>query len=298
MDIEKLTKSQIILLTLLVSFVTSIATGIVTVSLMDQAPQTVTQTINRVVERTIERVVPEETQTATVITKERTVVVKESELIAQAIDRVSPSVVALHAPAESEKGERGVFIARGVVAAPGVVVTRNVDVAHEALTIFFEDGSVFEATRMQDKPESELALFSFIGNKESPIEPAAFVTATPKLGQSIIALTGSRALHVANGIVTGFASDAQSATKTSLDTKASEAENELSSTDFEINIAANALVPGSIVINTDGAVVGIARGNSTRIMPSTSVLSLLEALSSDGSVAQEGKKIEGGVEIR
>ena len=36
---EHLNKQQLILLTLLISFVTSIATGIVTVSLMDQAPQ-------------------------------------------------------------------------------------------------------------------------------------------------------------------------------------------------------------------------------------------------------------------
>ena len=38
MDLEHLNKTQIILLTLLVSFVTSIATGIVTVSLLAQAP--------------------------------------------------------------------------------------------------------------------------------------------------------------------------------------------------------------------------------------------------------------------
>ncbi len=56
---EDLSKQQIILVALLVSFVTSIATGIITVSYMDQAPQTFTQTVNRVVERTIERVVPD-----------------------------------------------------------------------------------------------------------------------------------------------------------------------------------------------------------------------------------------------
>src|SRR6185295_1104483 len=61
MDIEKLTKSQIVLLTLLVSFVTSIATGIVTVSLMDQAPPAIAQTVNRVIEHTIETVVASST---------------------------------------------------------------------------------------------------------------------------------------------------------------------------------------------------------------------------------------------
>src|SRR4029077_18213268 len=54
MDIEKLTKSQIVLLTLLVSFVTSIATGIVTVSLMDQAPPAIAQSVSRIVEHTVE----------------------------------------------------------------------------------------------------------------------------------------------------------------------------------------------------------------------------------------------------
>ncbi|HEY9583025.1 MAG TPA: serine protease [Candidatus Paceibacterota bacterium] len=62
MQLEELTKTQIVLLTLFVSFVTSIATGIVTVTLMDQAPTDVTRTINRVVERTVEKVVPGETK--------------------------------------------------------------------------------------------------------------------------------------------------------------------------------------------------------------------------------------------
>ncbi len=91
---EDLNKNQIVLLTLLVSFVTSIATGIVTVTLMDQAPAGVTQTINQVIERTIERVVPAETQTTTVI-REVPVVVTEAEQVVKAVADASPALVRL-----------------------------------------------------------------------------------------------------------------------------------------------------------------------------------------------------------
>ena len=50
---ENLTKTQLVLLVLLVSFVTSLVTGIVSVTLANQAPAQVTQTINRVIEKVI-----------------------------------------------------------------------------------------------------------------------------------------------------------------------------------------------------------------------------------------------------
>ncbi|MDP3935161.1 MAG: trypsin-like peptidase domain-containing protein [Candidatus Giovannonibacteria bacterium] len=48
-----MTKHQLVLLILLVSFVTALVTGIVTVTLINQAPAPITQTIQRVVEKTI-----------------------------------------------------------------------------------------------------------------------------------------------------------------------------------------------------------------------------------------------------
>lgn len=65
MDIQELDKKQLILLTLLITFVVSIGTGIVTVSLMKQVPQTVPQTINNVIQRTIEKVSTVEVPTTT-----------------------------------------------------------------------------------------------------------------------------------------------------------------------------------------------------------------------------------------
>jgi hypothetical protein len=55
-DIKELNKTQLILLSLLITFVVSIATGIITVSLMQQVPKSVPQTINNVIQRTIEKV--------------------------------------------------------------------------------------------------------------------------------------------------------------------------------------------------------------------------------------------------
>lgn len=58
MEMKDLNNSQIILLTLLLSFVTSIATGIMTASLLQQSPSAVTIPITRIVKQTVESVVP------------------------------------------------------------------------------------------------------------------------------------------------------------------------------------------------------------------------------------------------
>lgn len=86
-EIKDLNKTQLILLAILLSFVVSIATGIVTVTLMQQASPAVNQTINRVVQHTIEKVVPDYTPGKT-----QTVVVKEDDLIVDAVLKVRSSI--------------------------------------------------------------------------------------------------------------------------------------------------------------------------------------------------------------
>ena len=146
MDIEHLNKSQIVLLTLLVSFVTSIATGIVTVSLMDQAPPIVAATVNRVIEKTVETVTaapagqPAAAAT-TVVTKEKTVVVSESEQIAKAIGNVSPSIVHIYTSSEEPA-----FLGLGVVMdAGGTILTDSAAIDDRAEAII----SLPDSTRVR-----------------------------------------------------------------------------------------------------------------------------------------------------
>jgi S1-C subfamily serine protease len=92
---EDLNKSQIILLSILISFVTSIATGIMTTSLLQEAPIEVTRNINRIVEKTIETITPSDP----VVSKEKeivTVVVKEEDLIMETIQKNLKSIVRIN----------------------------------------------------------------------------------------------------------------------------------------------------------------------------------------------------------
>src|ERR1051326_794515 len=96
---EDLNKNQIVLLTLLVSFVTSIATGITTNALLNQAPLEVTRNINRVVEKTIEKVAPTETAAALVGAggkKTESVVVKEDDAVESSIAKNIKTIVRIN----------------------------------------------------------------------------------------------------------------------------------------------------------------------------------------------------------
>jgi hypothetical protein len=124
MDIKDLDNYQLVLLTLLISFVTSIATGIVTVSLLQSAPIQISSAINKVVERTIEKVVPGDTKTEV-----QTVVLKEDDLVAEALAAgyagvakiITITPAAGEAPATSEIILLGVLIdSKGTVVVPGL----------------------------------------------------------------------------------------------------------------------------------------------------------------------------------
>ena len=206
MDIENLNKSQIVLLTLLVSFVTSIATGIVTVTLLDQAPPAITQNVNRIVERTVERVVPAENQEAAVVTTEKTVVVKENDLITESIDTNAKSLVRILQKGAGENGDDlvvglGVFVSQG-----GMVATDSAIIFDGSeYVVTTSSGNTFDTVIQDSGSEKSTALLRVVVGEtgETAFSPVTFSPdlGVLKLGQQIVALSGSSRTNVAIGII-------------------------------------------------------------------------------------------------
>ena len=243
MDIEKLNRSQIVLLTLLVSFVTSIATGIVTVSLMDQAPPAISQTVNRIVERTVEKVVPttEGQAAASGVTTEKTIIVKEADLIVEAVEKVRPSLVGM----QTETAEP-VFLGLGLVLDnTGTII---VDLAAlggaERVEIVRADGAVAKADLVSrneaDGTATLRALATALDGKEIAWTPATLAADLPVLGQTVIALSGKTIPRIADGLVVALIP------------------REGSDAIIDTNISPELLMGCSPLINTDGAVIGVS----------------------------------------
>lgn len=124
---EHLTKAQIVLLTIFVSFVASMATGIVVVTLMQQSPEPVTQTLTKVVERTIEKITANPTE------KNSTPAPANVEdLTVAAIERNIKSTVVFKAVSGS--GEAHSAGIGTIVSADGLVVTDTGNFGEGALT--------------------------------------------------------------------------------------------------------------------------------------------------------------------
>jgi serine protease Do len=89
---EELSKTQLVLLVLLVSFVTSTATAIVTATLVDQAPKPITQTIQKVVERvaTVSEAAKDSEEP-----QPRVIIVSDEEKIVRIVNDMLPSVVSI-----------------------------------------------------------------------------------------------------------------------------------------------------------------------------------------------------------
>jgi S1-C subfamily serine protease len=247
MDIERLSKSQIILLTLLVSFVTSIATGIVTVSLMDQAPPSIAQTVNRVVERTVEKVVPSGQTAGAAAAAEKTILVTESDLIVKAVEAATPSIVRLYTTSLDATGkESDVFLGLGVVVSEsGVIATDAASLPASGTLIVSVGDQRLSGTLISSDATSGLALLQ--GATSTAEATLAWKSATlseskQSLGETVFTISGRTATRIGDGIVTALASS----------------DNGSAEDIVETNIPVGSVAFGSPLVNMKGEIVGIS----------------------------------------
>lgn len=275
MDIEQLSKSQIILLTLFVSFVTSIATGIVTVSLMEQAPPAIAQTVNRIIEHTVEKVVPSGQTAATVVTQEKTIVVKESDLVAAAVKKISPSVVRLY----TRDSQSPVFLGLGIVLdASGTLVADTASLGEDgdAAAVLPDGTRVRALVKARDAANGLAFLQAATSTGEGSDmklvawSPATIAADRPVLGSSIVAVSGKTALRIDDGLVTAFA---QSGGGDIIDT----------------NISEEAIIRGGPIMNVDGNIVGVST-EASRASSLTGFVSAIVLLPREESVKEGGQK--------
>ncbi len=243
---EHLTKSQIVLLTLFVSFVASMATGIVVVTLMQQSPEPVTQTITNVVERTIEKIAPAQFQPEKLA---KTIIVKDEDLMVAAIDRNIKSVVAFKTIGQDgEPHTAGV----GVIVSPeGLVITDKGNFGAGILTTTI-DGVAYALQVLSNENSNTLGI-----GRLTPVTATTTPTFTAvtfgnpdalKLGQTAIVIGG----RDGRTIVTGLVSNLDTYTKTDKDTKVE--------TKVLSNVGISLRLPGTSngapIINLDGGVIG------------------------------------------
>lgn len=275
MDLEKLNKSQIVLLTLLVSFVTSIATGIVTVALMEQAPPAITQTVNRVVERTIEKVAPE-SLVASAASPE-TVIVRESDLLANAIQRVSPSVVRLFTPGSDGTSNDGkIFVGLAIVADANGVLVADAGTPDGTLTALRSDGVEVPVNAIARPQGSNLirlqAATTNEKNEKLAWKPAAFAQKDVSLGASIVTIGGRTSVKIGKGVIIGTSAYG----------------NDNPAGIIETDIPADSFAAGSPLIDADGAVIGIATRESRTAAPGGFLASSAIVLQNNGTEGGNG----------
>jgi len=181
MNIEELSKSQLILLTILVNFVTSVATGIITVSLLDHAPAFVTQTVTRVVEHTIETVA--QAAPAAII---QAPAPSNQDLVTGALGATATRAVAIYS---LKTGTSTPIISFGTYLSKSqTVATAAQDALPKEALIEFP-GNIFISASLAHEGDG-VAIYGFADNAPLP-KIAASTLVTPgnlKLGQTVLAI--------------------------------------------------------------------------------------------------------------
>ncbi len=262
---EDLNKNQIVLLTLLVSFVTSIATGIMTNALLQEAPIEVTRNINSIVEKTVETIVPATPSIIQSSQKEvTTVVVKEEDRIIESINKNLKSVVRIRE--RNPFTDVSSFYGIGIIIGEGYIVSdRKAVLATNIYTAELSDDTKIEIIPQAINKQTNFILFTKSPSEKNNVVlvPGVISGEDVKLGQTIIGLGGSTENAVSVGRATSL-SMKDSGLGTSTVRVISLINTDITSRD---------LVSGSPFFNLSGDVVGMKlTSNDSRSFIPISVL--------------------------
>ena len=181
MNIEELSKSQLILLTILVNFVTSVATGILTVSLLDHAPAFVTQTVNRVVEHTIETVAA-----AAPVVAVQAPAPSNQDLVTAAIGADAMRAVAIYA---GDTGTSTPAISIGTyIPKARAIATAAQDALPKEVLVEFTDGSYIAASLARQGKGISIYGFADAAVLPKMTSPVLVDASVLKLGETVLAL--------------------------------------------------------------------------------------------------------------
>jgi hypothetical protein len=209
---EDLTKQQMVLLTVLVSFVCSVATSISIVALLTDAAQPVTQTINNVIEKTIEKVV---TGTTTpVYVKQPPVVVKsESEKVITAVGINLPKIVVVRDTTKEGEVPNATSTAKlgiGAVVSPEGLIAADSSTLGEKTDFIIVFGDKY---RLAKKVYTDTVLHLALLQTGEPTKgdtntdgitfaPPAYMRGEMTLGLPLVALGGENGKSMIRGSLT------------------------------------------------------------------------------------------------
>jgi len=248
---QDLNKSQLILLTLLVSFVTSIGTGIITTSLLQEAPTSVTQVINRVVERTIEQVTPDTPKTNTTKPRETqvtTVVVKEEDQVINAISKNEKSIIRIQDTSAIEGNQFygiGLLLTKeGLVVSARRANSNPSSAAPATFTATLSDGATHPMTKLGTNDDEGVTFFKIVKDAKQSISavPAIISTGNVQLGQSAITLAGEEKNSVSIGRIVSIDQNSQ---------------NPKEIRTINTDISGNPKIFGAPALNLSGEIIGL-----------------------------------------
>lgn len=228
MDIKDLNKTQLILLTLLLSFVASIATSITTVTLMQQAPPSITIPINRVVQQTVEKIQRIEGKTTV-----QTVIIKEEDLVVDAIAKNQSAIFHITKEIIDDTGKIiEIYAGKGfVLNEQGILVVDAIFVSSQGTYYVKNDSGKFRA----DFLETDKGGFSFLQTGTALDEKDQLAFKLPIFGDIDEMKIGQKILFLGNNIVS-FVFNGNK--------------------DMKLNV--NKSSAGGMILNLDGEIIGMA----------------------------------------